>query len=80
MIYLMELDRLRAPLLRPLGHNLRAANRVAFYPFADGSWVFENFNDEVVTVDLDGESRQVAARDWTMQWKSTSIPGTMASP
>ncbi len=64
-----ELDALRAPLLRSLGHNLRAPNRVAFYPFADGSWVIENFADEPVTVDLDGKSRQVAARGWTMEWR-----------
>ena len=42
---------------------------MAFYPFADGSWVIENFNDEPVTVDLNGESRQVAARGWIMHWK-----------
>ncbi|MGQ9651869.1 MAG: hypothetical protein ACUVXJ_17330 [Phycisphaerae bacterium] len=64
-----ELDDLRAPLLRPLGHPLRAPNRVAFYPFADGSWVIENFNDETVTVNLSGESRQVAPRGWIMQWR-----------
>lgn len=64
-----ELDGLRAPLLRPLGHNLRAPSRVAFYAFADGSWVLENFNDEAVTVELDGQPRPVAARGWTMQWK-----------
>ena len=64
-----ELDGLRAPLLRPLGHSLRAPNRVAFYPFADGSWVIENFNDAPVTVELDGQARQVAPRGWAMQWK-----------
>ncbi|NLF73900.1 MAG: hypothetical protein GX575_33240 [Candidatus Anammoximicrobium sp.] len=64
-----ELDRLRAPLLRPLGHNLRAPNRMGFYPFADGSWVIENFHDEPATVELNGESRQVAPRGWIMHWK-----------
>jgi hypothetical protein len=64
-----ELDRLRVPLLRPFGHSLHAPSRVAFYPFADGSFVIENFNDEAVTVDLDGAHRQVASRGWTMQWK-----------
>jgi hypothetical protein len=67
-----EVDDLRAPLLRPSGHALRAPNRVAFYPFADGSWVIENFNDESVTVELDGQSLQVAARGWTMQWKPSA--------
>jgi len=64
-----ELDRLRAPLLRPLGHNLRAPNRMGFYPFADGSWVIENFHDEPATVELNGESRQVAPRGWITHWK-----------
>ncbi len=64
-----KLDDLRAPLLRPLGHTLRAPGRVAFYPFADGSWVIENFNDEPVTVDLDGQSRVLKPRDWVQQWK-----------
>jgi hypothetical protein len=64
-----ELDGLRAPLLRPLGHSLRAPSRLAFYPFADGSWVIENFSNEAITVDLDGQSWQVAPRGWTMQWK-----------
>jgi hypothetical protein len=64
-----ELDRLRAPLLGPLGHTLQTPARVAFYPFADGSWVIENFNDEPVTVELDGQPRQVPSRGWAMQWK-----------
>jgi len=67
-----ELDGLRAPLLRPLRHSLRAPNRVAFYPFADGSWVIENFNDEPVSVELDGQSRRVAPRGWTMQWNASA--------
>lgn len=65
-----ELDLLRTPLLRPLGHSLQAPNRVAFYLFADGSWVIENFNDEAVTVEVDSRPQLVAARGWTMQWQS----------
>jgi hypothetical protein len=42
---------------------------VAFYPFADESWVIENFNDEAVAVNLDGQQRQVPPRGWIMQWK-----------
>jgi hypothetical protein len=65
----VELDGLRTLLLCPLGHTLRAPSRVAFYPFADGSWVIENFNDEAVTVELDGQTRQVAPRGWIMHWR-----------
>jgi len=64
-----ELDAMRAAILRPLGHTFRAPNRVALYLFADGSWVIENFRDEAITVDLDGQSRQVAPRGWAMWWK-----------
>jgi hypothetical protein len=64
-----ELDELRQPLLRPFDRRFKAPNRVALYLFEDGSWVIENFNDEAVTVELDGQSRQVAPRGWAMQWK-----------
>jgi hypothetical protein len=64
-----ELDSLRAAMLRPLGHSLRCPSRVAYYPFADGSWVIENFSDTAVHVELDGRDRQVEPRGWTMQWK-----------
>ena len=64
-----DLDRLREPLLRPLGHSFRAPNRVALYLFADGSWVVENFNDEQVTVELDGATHDVPARAWIYRWK-----------
>ncbi len=32
------------------------------YLFADGSWVLENFNDQPVRADLDGESIDIPAR------------------
>ncbi len=63
------LDAIRSPLLRPLARSFQAPNRVALYLFADGSWVVENFNDESVTVELDGESHAVKARGWLYQWK-----------
>ncbi len=68
-----ELDNLRAPLLRALGHSLRAPNRVAFYPFADGSWLLENFNDAAVNLILDGRPRRVPPRGWTMKWHPTAV-------
>ena len=39
--------------------SFRAPNRVALYLFDDGSWVVENFNDEAVTVELDGKPLSV---------------------
>ena len=50
------LDALRAPLLQPLSRRFEAPNRVALYLFSDRSWVVENFNDEPVTVRLDGQT------------------------
>ena len=64
-----KVDELRAPLLKPLGHSFRAANRVGLYLFADGSWVVENFNDDAVVVELDAAQHHLAPRGWTMQWK-----------
>lgn len=63
-----ELDALRAAMLKPLGQELRAPNRVGLYLFEDGSWVIENFNDEAVTVRLNGETHQVSARQWKHHW------------
>jgi len=64
-----RLDAIRRPLLRPLGHSFQAPNRTALYLFGDGSWVIENFNDEPVSVSLDGTTRQVAPRGWLYQWR-----------
>ena len=67
-----ELDAVRAAILRPLGHAFRAPNRVALYLFGDGSWVIENFRDEVVHVELDGAARTVSPRGWLLHWKRDS--------
>ena len=64
-----ELNSVRAAILRPLGHTFRAPNRVALYVFADGSWVIENFRDEVVNVELDGATHTVLPRGWLLNWK-----------
>jgi hypothetical protein len=64
-----ELDAIRTFLLRPLGRSFRAPNRVALYLYEDGSWVVENFNDEPVTVDLDGKSLSIAPRGWLQHWQ-----------
>jgi len=60
-----ELDRLREPLLRPFGRRLESPSRVSLYLFDDGRWVIENFNDQPVSVRLDGATHEVAARGWT---------------
>lgn len=69
-----QLNDLRAPLLRPFQTRLAAPGRVALYLFADGSWVLENFNDDGIVADLNGQSIPVAARGWKAQWKQPGRP------
>lgn len=64
-----ELDELRASLLRPFQASFAAPNQVGLYLFRDGSWVVENFNDEPVTVRLNGQALQLTARGWSHHWK-----------
>lgn len=63
------LDAIRLPILKAVGHSFEASNRVALYLMSDGSWIVENFNDEPVTVKLDGTEMQIGPRDWLYQWK-----------
>lgn len=63
------LDGIRAPLLRPFKCRFSAPNRVALYLFRDGSRVVENFNDQPVDVNLDGNTRQIPARGWWQAWQ-----------
>ena len=63
------LDDLRAPLLRPFKTSFNAPNRVALYLFRDGSSVIENFTDEAVNSDLNGQAHKVEARGWVQHWK-----------
>ena len=62
------LDALRAPLLEPLSRHFEAPNRVALYLFHGGSWVVENFNDDPVTIKLDGQPLRVEGRGWRLHW------------
>lgn len=64
-----ELEAWRAPLLRAVGVQFSAPNRVALYLFHDGSWVVENFNDEPVDVTLNGQRLELAARAWQYRWR-----------
>jgi hypothetical protein len=63
-----QIDRLRIPMLQPFKVSFKAPNQVGLYLFRDGSWVIENFNDEAVTVELNGESMKIGARDWILHW------------
>lgn len=60
---------LRRPLLQPFASRFEAPNRVGLYLFADGSWVIENFQDQEVSVTLNGQAIRVDARGWHLVWK-----------
>jgi hypothetical protein len=64
-----QLDELRAPLLGPFKTTFRAPNQTALYLFKDGSWVIENFTDQSVEAQLNGEKVSVPARSWTYRWR-----------
>ncbi len=64
-----ELDAVRAPLLKPLGLEFRAPNKVGLYLFTDGSRVVENFNDEPIEVQCNGKSETIPARGWKAVWR-----------
>ena len=63
------LDRLRTPLLRPFQTSLHAPNQVGLYLFQDGSWVIENFADQLAEVELNGQKLRVEARGWQKRWE-----------
>jgi hypothetical protein len=65
----VELKRISEPLLHALKLEWDAPNHVALYPFSDGSWVAENFNDEAVDANVGGKTIHVEARGWQMLWK-----------
>jgi hypothetical protein len=65
--------------LRPLSRRFEAPNRVALYLFDDGSWVVENFNDDTVTVKLDGQSLRIEGRGWQARWLSAATSRASAS-
>jgi hypothetical protein len=65
------IDSIRAPLLEPLGYTLEAPSRVAFYPFTDGSWVLESFNDRAVRAELNGEAIDIAPRGWVCRFRTS---------
>jgi hypothetical protein len=62
------LDELRLPLLIALHVTFRAPDQVALYLFSPDGWVVENFNSEPVTVVLNGQTLNIAARGWLCHW------------
>ena len=65
-----ELNELPATSAGAIFHvSFDAPPRVALYLFADGSWVIENFNDQPVSVILNGKALEIGARGWKYDWK-----------
>ena len=56
-------------MLKPLRLDFRAPNKTGLYLFTDGSRVIENFNDEPVEVQFNGQSETIPARGWAAHWK-----------
>jgi len=63
-----QLNKLRQPLLQPFSAELRAPNRVALCLLSDGSWVIQNFNDNEVSVEINGQPHELPARSWKYAW------------
>ena len=63
-----RLDDFRAPLLNALHVTFQAPDQVALYLFSPDGWVVENFNSDPVTVVLNGQSLNIAARGWICHW------------
>jgi hypothetical protein len=62
------LDKWRVPLLDALHVTFLAPDQVALYLFSPNGWVVENFQSEPVTVVLNGQSLNIAARGWICHW------------
>jgi hypothetical protein len=63
-----RLDAIRQPLLTPLGIMFQAPSKATLYLFRDGSWVVENFNDNVVEVKLNERQLEIPARGWSYEF------------
>jgi hypothetical protein len=63
-----ELNKWREPLLQPFKTTFIAPPRVGLYLFRDGSWVIENFSDEIANVKLNDKSLSLGPRDWQHRW------------
>lgn len=66
-----ELAPLRNPFLQALGHQaFDAPNRVGLFLFADKSWVAMNFNDQPAVVRFNGQTHEIAPRQWLHHWEA----------
>jgi hypothetical protein len=65
-----NLDMVRNALLKPLGLQFTAPVNCSFFPFSDGSWVVENFENMNIVARVNGAQVNVPSRDWVYQWKS----------
>ena len=68
LLLALRVDDFRAPLLSALHVTFRAPDQVALYLFSPNGWVVENFNNEPVTVVLNGESLKIGGRGWLCHW------------
>jgi hypothetical protein len=64
-----ELSRLRAPMLAPFQVVFEAPAKISLYLFEDGSYVVENFRDELEDVSLNKVVTTLTPRDWYCQWR-----------
>lgn len=64
-----ELDPLREGMLAPWGIKVRGPNKLGVYLFQDGSYVLENFNDQPIAAELNGQAHEIPARGWVQVWK-----------
>jgi len=63
-----NIDTVRNALLKPFGLQFTAPVNCSFFPFKDGSWVVENFQNTNVLVTVNGVSINVPSRGWTYQF------------
>jgi len=54
----------RSALLRPLNLSFSGVANVSYFPFTDGSWVVENFNNFDVEASVSGTTVPVPSRGW----------------
>ena len=64
-----ELDDFRGKLLVPYKIQFKAPNKVGLYAFSDGSYVIENFNDQLVEVEYNSKKIKIQPRNWMYEWK-----------
>jgi hypothetical protein len=69
-----DLRRLQQAMLSGTAAGFNAPVKVAFYPFADGSWVVENFNDQPVIAQIESKATEIPARGWVYRFHPRTSP------